>query len=397
MADLMYAVTGAMDMVTVQSITTKTSVNMFNGSYYVNGDDANSDTTPVFGKIIRDIILPIICACGILGIILTVVVLSRKHMSTSTNCYLMGLAFADLFFLITFATRLGESLFPSRNGNSFYLFLTYATFAAIFMNIFLLMSIWITVMLAIERYIAICQPFMAAKMCTVVKARIIIVIIFVACLLVRLPNFFEHKVVVLNIANKTLIYPVPSEMAQDYRYYGVYPWIVDVVIMSLIPFVLLLVLNVCLIWEVRKSTAYIQQNLMVVHGPNNQNAVHKEEMQITFMLISVIIVFFICQAPYVIYAAIASINAFQNTQHGVHVFRYVAMLLITLKSAVNFILYCWFSEKFWNTLKRIFCVEQCLIQYLNKNGNGTNGTNYFNLKRFSSAGNTRVTFLTEHD
>jgi len=35
------------------------------------------------------------------------------------------------------------------------------------------------------------------------------------------------------------------------------------------------------------------------------------------------------------------------------------MVLLTLKSAVNFIVYCWFSEKFRSTLKKIFC-SRCL-------------------------------------
>lgn len=44
---------------------------------------------------------------------------------------------------------------------------------------------------------------------------------------------------------------------------------------------------------------------------NSTSVVQKEELQITIMLISVIIVFFVCQAPYVIYTAIGSITKFQ--------------------------------------------------------------------------------------
>ena len=364
---------------------------------YDSTEELKEDTTPAVAKAIRDIVLPIICACGILGILLTIIVLSRKNMSTSTNCYLMGLACADLFFLILFSTRLCQSLFKKQESTTYYLYMVYATYAAIFTSIFLLMSIWVTVMLAIERYIAICRPFLAAKMCSVGRARLIIVGIFLLCVICRMPVFFQHKVVTIQPVNHSkIVYLMDTELVENRHYISIYPWVIDVAVMSVIPFLLLLILNVCLIWEVHKSTAYIQQNLMVSRGPNGAHAVHREEVQITIMLISVIIVFFICQAPYVIYMAIGSINRFQNS-YGSQVFRYVAMLLLTFKSAVNFIIYCWFSEKFWTTLKQVFCIEQCVHIFSGKHSGEQQNGSYFNLKRFSSSGNTRVTFLADQE
>ena len=48
-------------------------------------------------------VLPVICVFGVLGILLTLIVLSRKTMRTSTNCYLMALSIADLVFLALLA------------------------------------------------------------------------------------------------------------------------------------------------------------------------------------------------------------------------------------------------------------------------------------------------------
>ena len=69
--------------------------------------------------IIQHVILPLICACGLLGLVLTLLVLCQKTMRTSTNCYLTALAVADLLFLLLLAPRLAENQFTvSSHRNS---------------------------------------------------------------------------------------------------------------------------------------------------------------------------------------------------------------------------------------------------------------------------------------
>ena len=96
----------------------------------------------VAGYIIHSIVTPTICVFGILGIILTVIVLSHKSMSTSTNCYLTGLAIADLLFLVLFASILGVSHVTFEHPG-YYASNIYMSYASIFLNIFLLVSIWV--------------------------------------------------------------------------------------------------------------------------------------------------------------------------------------------------------------------------------------------------------------
>ena len=57
-------------------------------------------------NILRSVFLPVISCAGILGIVLTMVVLSRKTMATSTNAYLTALAVADLCFLLILMSRI---------------------------------------------------------------------------------------------------------------------------------------------------------------------------------------------------------------------------------------------------------------------------------------------------
>ena len=361
-------------------------------SYIMTYDEVGDAMASPAGEVIARVVVPIICAFGIVGIIVTVIVLSRKNMCTSTNCYLMALSITDLLFLILFASILAEDRFTAHT-QPYYFYSMYITYAIYLIHVFLIASIWLTVMLAVERYIAICQPFLATKMCTVVKARVIVVLIYFCALCCRIPNLWENRIVTVfdHSTNNTIYYMESTEFAENIYYVTVYPWIVDVVLSSVIPFVLLLVLNVRLIWEVRKSTRYLQRNMMMSGGASGtgSNVAQREELQITVMLISVVIVFFVCQGPYVIYTAIRSTNmAFVS--HALLLLRYVTILLLALKSAINFLLYCWFSEKFRATLRHVFCSRRCL--QLIGQGEKNPNCNYYNMRRISNS-NTRDTTI----
>ena len=323
--------------------------------YYM---DTMGDNEPSPGEVIHQTVLPIICAFGIVGILLTIVVLSRKNMCTSTNCYLLALAMADLLFLVIFSTSLWIHYFHD-GTQTHYNYVIFVSYAMIFASVFLVSSVWLTVMLAIERYIAICRPFYAPRVCTVQRARIIIVVIFAVSFIVRTPNFWEHKIVSVfdTINNKTVWFIQNTEFAESASYTAIYPWIVEVAFTTVLPFVLLIILNMYLILAVRQSTAYIKRHSMVSENANQ--IVQREELQITTMLISVVVVFLLCQSPYVIYTAIASTASFHIHNPNFMIFRYVTLMLLSIKAAVNFIVYCWFSEKFLETLKRLLLIHYC--------------------------------------
>lgn len=334
------------------------------------------------------IVLPIICSVGILGIILTVIVLSHKNMSTSTNSYLISLAMADLCFLIIMPLMCFESKL-GRLETYYYLIIRFYAFNI--MNIFLLASVWLTVMLAVERYIAICHPLRAMSICTITRARIIIVLIFVISALLHVPQFLTHTVEYFHdpCVQQMVPHTVPTPLGMDARFRLVDKWMNNALI-AIIPFILLVTLNGCLIREIHRSTNYLRYHL--ASDSNVQTIITGEEIKITMMLISVVVVFFICQGPYILLNVIKTIHPDIIFQHF-HALTSITVLLLALRSSFNFILYCWFSEKFWNTFKRTFCKSACIMSRAptwlrsrvwnnSEHGNSNNNrkTSHFNTK-----------------
>lgn len=316
-----------------------------------------------------EVILPILCISGIIGIILTVIVLSRKNMCTSTNTYLMSLAVADWGFLCLLSCR---SLEKHLTGNALAMFGVFFEYAQIFINVFLLSSVWLTVMLAVERYIAICHPLRAISICTVKRSRIIIAIIFSVSFYFRVPNFFEMKVEYFDWCGEKLAHVTDTPLGANTTYKIAYAWIVDCVVCAIIPFTLLVFLNSRLVLEIRKSTRYLRYHIGM--NSNMQNIISHEQLKITMMLVSVVVAFFVCQGPFVVYGAYVNINRFKLlkiNESRFNIIRCVSLFLLVIKSAFNFILYCWFSEKFWNTFKRVFCIRYCTMKHVSKRKNHT--------------------------
>lgn len=218
-------------------------------------------------------------------------------------------------------------------------------------------SVWLTVILAIERYVAICRPFAAVRLCTVTRARVVIAVVCLAATTCRLPNFWETRLAGHTdpITNSTIYYMESTELCENRLYMTVYPVLVDALLVSVVPFVLLVVMNALLVSQVRRSTKYLAR---ASRGSAGCSVAQKEDQQVTVMLISIVTVFFVCSAPYLGYTAVNSVNSFGSSP-AIQLLRYVTILLLTLKSAVNFIVYCWFSEKFRVTLKAVLRLKTC--------------------------------------
>lgn len=324
---------------------------------------------------------PAVYSTGIVGIVLTVVVLSRKTMCTSTNCYLTALAIADLIILLVLSVQisleLGYECQPLQESVMTALY----HYVTIVINIVLFASVWLTVMLAVERYIAICHPLQAMTICTTTRARVLIASIFVVAFILRVPNFFEftfHKSKIMTYDNVTVELTVLKWRRDTYNM-SVYSLIVPGVLGGIMPLLALAVLNIRLVVEIRKSTRYLRYHLAA--DSRIQSVISHEEKKITLMLIFIIFAFFVCQCPFMVWVTIMALNNFSFVVTSfVHtpayeVFHDLAMIMLAIKSACNFILYCWFSEKFWNTFKQIFCLRHCLPEQPMVQNGHTNGHN----------------------
>ena len=142
-----------------------------------------------------------ICIVGVIGNLLSFYTFGKLRMKNSSTTLLRALAFVDSWLLFTY---LFENIV-----DVIYLTIRYVSFSGasttlynvlkfgILWNVFPFACtavIWTPVMLGIHRYIVVCQPLSAVRICTAANARKHFIYILVFYGIINFPGLFEFRI-----------------------------------------------------------------------------------------------------------------------------------------------------------------------------------------------------------
>ncbi len=151
-----------------------------------------------YGQNFHGYISFMICIVGSLANIVNIVVLTRKDMISPTNVVLTGLAIADLAVLLDYIPytchtylRPKTHSIKDRYTHEWALFvLWHSNFSQVFHTI----SIWLTVVLAVWRYIAVAYPQKNRDWCKMENTYKAVVFGYILCPVLCIPVFLSYKV-----------------------------------------------------------------------------------------------------------------------------------------------------------------------------------------------------------
>ncbi|XP_059047387.1 pyrokinin-1 receptor-like [Achroia grisella] len=296
----------------------------------------------------------IIFAAGILGNISTCVVIARnRSMHTATNFYLFSLAISDLILLICglpielhriwhpFTYPLGEphcialGLASETSANATVLTITAFT---------------------VERYIAICRPFMSHTMSKLSRVVRFIFVIWVCALCTAVPQAMQFGIVtdVDNIQN-TSVCTVKGEGV--HQVFVISSFIFFVVPMSVICVLYALIgikLRTSTVLKVKKPSVESQERCSTGTSTRYKNGT--AQGRVIRMLVAVALSFFICWAPFHVQRLLAIYGKRLNTPSETFYLTYIVLtwlsgILYFLSTAINPFLYSIMSNKFRNAFK----------------------------------------------
>lgn len=225
----------------------------------------------------------------------------------------------------------------------FYLILCYLIYRYVTSNIFITCTSWLTVAVTIERFIAIRFALKAKIMCTVYRAKVALIAIFITSFVFHFSKWFEYGV---NFDHTTMSPVILMPLSHNKAYMS-FMHSTNIAIAVFIPEISLSILNTLLVFFLIKHNASTKH----MKKQNSQEIAH-----ITTVVITMVLVFMVCHSIGLYLAISISIydrKSVLNTPTGIRL-RAINNFLVLLNSSVNFILYTAISQRFRNTMKGIF-------------------------------------------
>jgi len=181
-----------------------------NGSGGIDVWNSGTSGTTWLRHSIKSKLVPTICVVGIIGNLLTLVVLTCQRLRAGptaerkVSIWLQALAVSDLLLCVSLLPH-GLMTYEDRLVYVSLSFqLLYKAYGTAIINNFILTSTWLTVAMSFSRYLAVCYPLSSYhnlplstdsndRSCRHCGTRFKAGIIFVASFVFNLPRFFKHR------------------------------------------------------------------------------------------------------------------------------------------------------------------------------------------------------------
>ena len=302
----------------------------------------------IFFFIIYGPLFGVVCAFGVIGNSLSFAVLHKYSRNSVANYLLKGLAISDNMFLVTgsFAQMyLAMSMFFGLQSQLEPIFPYIQTYAWPLVHLSQMGTVWMTVLIASNRYIAVCKPLHAPRLCRKRNVQMQTWGMCFCLIIYNIPRCFEYSYVQSNVTladNTTEVQDENVGLASFQVYNIMYENISYCLFVFLIPLLILVVLNVHLVRDLKAA----QKCRKTISSRSTM-----EENNITLVMIVIIIVFMVCQTPASINQILYYIIQDREDTCSVYArFYHVSNLLTVTNSSVNFIIYCLFRRQFQQEL-----------------------------------------------
>ncbi|VDO53401.1 unnamed protein product [Schistosoma margrebowiei] len=411
-------------------------------------------------------IAPFIVILGIIGNVLSIIVLRNRRMKSPVSIYLISLSVFDILLLVCAVVLFFEYPFAEEDNSSFLLSMhnsstedhfntlnklgnnithytkinnittahrIYALIQAHFIYPIALTAqtsaIWITVSLTVERYIAGCYPLHANVLSSVPKSRLVVCCCMICAIVYNIPRWFEITTQSINTTELIKESNI-SQYSIQYDWHSIfrlvyYTW-GYILVMFLLPLIALLVMNIRLMYALRRSdfaicktlhsTQYIDNphnnintivdmnsNIYAKNSTISNKSITKQfpirfqrsdhcksckslktpftlygptrlaiqaDKSITRMIIVVVGVFIACQLPALIFNIYFGIVSPKILPYGWCALSELRNFLVVVNSSVNFIVYCVMGAKFRRSF--IHVITPCWEIKLTNNNNTNN-------------------------
>ncbi|XP_044263083.1 pyrokinin-1 receptor-like [Tribolium madens] len=299
------------------------------------------------------VVYGVIFVTGVIGNVSTCIVIScNKSMHTATNYYLFSLAVSDMLLLISGLPPEMYRLWSPETyvfGEAFCILQGFAAETSANATVLTITAF------TVERYVAICHPFVSHTMSKLSRAIRHIIVIWVVALCLAAPQAIQ--------------FGVEYELKDGVQYsrctvvsnFFQHAFEISTFLFFVGPITLITVLYVLIGIQLRKSRLSMTKKRSLGSSGSSEQARNRNQAaqkRVVNMLIAVVVAFFICWAPFhaqrlmAVYLSTASKEAQEMTFELYMVLMYASGILYFLSTTINPVLYHIMSNKFREAFKK---------------------------------------------
>ncbi|CAH1794603.1 unnamed protein product [Owenia fusiformis] len=315
----------------------------------------------------------IVCIIGVLGNGLSITVLHHDESKGPSTFYLKALAILDLLSCSTYI------MFDCVHYIYRYTFLmdktsevthyyergyTYTGLARIY---FMLISSWVVVVMTLDRYIAVCKPLKAARLCTVKRAKISLAVIVIISMIVIVPRAFELTSFMgthpcTGLPQVSLAWGV---LGQNPAYRIAHVMVIYSILMLSFPTIITAIFNAFIIYQL-KQQAKNRKSMMSTNAQISKTKVKDGNLTKTLATVSTLYV--ICFMPLLVFCIWDAFWYFNiwspkgSSSHRAMSFYFlpIVKLMTIVNSMVNFFVYFFIRDGFRKRLINMV-LPQCIL------------------------------------
>lgn len=307
-----------------------------------------------FSFYLNTVLIGVLCLIGLAGNTLSIVVLQRDKHNEVAAFLLQTLAVADnallLVSFVVLTVFVGIGPLPSAKAS----ILPAVPYLKKYVNplgyVTKFMTVWTTVLLAINRFLAVYKPFAFDRILTIRRAQVQVTIVVVLSVLLNVPRFFQYDVVYrTNSRNETEAVSVVTAFGRNKLIEMIYFNVIYTTVILGAPILLLVCFNTLLVRRLRISLKKMRRNSISYIGWQEKN--------ITIVMIIIIVEFLFCHTPDRIINILKYASEGHSCPHPLFYAASISNVLIVFNASTNFFVYLTFRERFRRILREQVCSQ----------------------------------------
>lgn len=325
------------------------------------GDIMSKQLSDKISYILVCFLFPIITLSGMIGNILSLVVLSQKRIFKATVILLLGLTVADCLFLVANFLRKATCIikqFDLLTASWYYV----NTFTSLYYFTISTgrVSTLLVVAISAERFVAVTFPLKVRSIST--KFRMFMLVVFVYILTFGVLSFVPAQMDA-KAANGSYYVIMSKFYLNNTKFYKIYNNYISIILFRWVPKVLIIIFNALIFWKLKTRMAL---NDDIGNSKSSSSTRRqRDQRQITTMLLVVAIIFIVSLLPRDAFALTKRfVKEFKSNGRYKYTYQIVNDISIVfemINSSINFVIYMALNKTFSSVYLGLFC--RCIDKY----------------------------------